>query len=73
MSSYPRPTEPTLAVEKEPVDGTCPACGADDLKTYPVLAEYGWEQVAKCQTCLHSVSRERLPLLGPLDVLVSSL
>ena len=73
MSSYTRPTEPTLSVAKERVDGTCPSCGVENLATYPVLAEYGWEQVVKCQTCLCSVSRTALPLLGPVDILVNSL
>ena len=73
MSNYPRPTERTLHVEREPVPGTCPACTGDDLRRYPVLTEGGWFQVVKCQRCLHSVSRERWRLLGPVEVLVTSL
>lgn len=73
MSSYPRPAELTLSVEKEPVQGTCPACGAAALMQYPVLSEGGWFQVVKCQECLHSVSRERWSRLGPIELLVDSL
>jgi hypothetical protein len=73
VSSYPRPTQPVLFVEREPVSGECPECGASDLRRYPVLTEGGWFQVVKCQTCLHSVSRERWHLLGPVEVLVASL
>jgi hypothetical protein len=73
VSSYPRPTQPVLFVEREPVGGECPECGASDLRRYPVLTEGGWFQVVKCQICLHSVSRERWHLLGPVEVLVASL
>jgi vanillate/4-hydroxybenzoate decarboxylase subunit D len=73
VSSYPRPQELTLSVEKEAVEGTCPACGKATLKRYPVLSEGGWFQVVKCQSCLHSVSREPWSRLGPIAVLVDSL
>jgi len=73
MSSYPRPTELTLEVVKEPVEGSCPECGAEQLMAYPVLGEVGWLQVVKCQSCLCSTSREPWTLLGPVDVLVNSL
>jgi hypothetical protein len=52
------------APEKEPVAGTCPRCGADDLARYPVLAAGGWFLVVKCQRCLHSLSREPWHRLG---------
>jgi hypothetical protein len=51
-------------LEKEPVAGACPQCGADELARYPVLAVGGWFMVVKCQRCLHSVSRERWHRLG---------
>jgi vanillate/4-hydroxybenzoate decarboxylase subunit D len=70
---YPRPTTKTVSVEREPVDGACPRCGAAELQRYPVLAETGWFDVVKCQACLHSVSRERGPLLGPVQVYSSLL
>ncbi|MDR0360252.1 MAG: hypothetical protein LBJ87_12430 [bacterium] len=73
MSSYPRPAEPTVAVARERVEGTCPACGAADLKSYPVLSEGGWHRVVKCQVCLHSVSRERWARLGPIELLADTI
>jgi hypothetical protein len=68
---YPRPDTPTVAVERVPVEGTCPECGAADLRAYPVLSEGGWYQVVKCQACLASVSRE--PDAGPIALLSASL
>lgn len=65
---YPRPQEKTLAVEREPVDGACPECGARVLQRYPVLSEGGWFDVVKCQECLCSVERTKGPLLGPVQV-----
>jgi len=62
--SFPRPTEPFLSVERAPVDGACPECGAADLAEYRVLSEGGWWDVRKCQSCLASVSREPGPLFG---------
>lgn len=53
-------------VDREPVPGICPACGAAELKAYPVLSEGGWFHVVKCGRCLHSVSRQRWSLLGPV-------
>lgn len=72
MSSYPRPEQPTVSVEKEVVDGACPACGAVALRRYPVLSEGGWFQAVKCQECLHSVARERWSRLGAIELLVDS-
>ena len=31
MHTFPRPGETHLAVERDPVEGTCPACGAQAL------------------------------------------
>jgi predicted RNA-binding Zn-ribbon protein involved in translation (DUF1610 family) len=73
VSSYPRPTEPTLSVEKEPVEGACPECGEAELRRYPVLSEEGWMNVVKCQVCLYSVEREPGARLGPVELLVNSL
>ncbi|NKQ55562.1 hypothetical protein HFP15_22005 [Amycolatopsis sp. K13G38] len=67
--THPRPTEPTLRVERERVPGACPECGESELRRYPVLAEDGWCDVVKCGHCLHSVSRERGPRLGPIRLL----
>lgn len=64
MHSFPRPQEPHLAARREPVQGTCPECGAAQLADYRVLSEGGWWRVRKCQACLHSVSREPAPPFG---------
>ena len=53
-----------MNVERERVDGRCPACGAEDLRRYPVLSDGGWFMVVKCQQCLHSSSREPWQRLG---------
>ena len=54
-------------VERQPVTGECPECGAAALARYPVLAEGGWYEVVKCQACLASVARERWRRLGHVD------
>jgi endogenous inhibitor of DNA gyrase (YacG/DUF329 family) len=66
---HARPTEPTLSVERETVEGKCPECGEEALEKYPVLSEGGWFDVVKCANCLHSVSREPGPKLGPIELL----
>ncbi|HEY2427908.1 MAG TPA: hypothetical protein VGI06_03180 [Acidimicrobiales bacterium] len=53
-----------MSVERQPVEGACPACGAEDLQRYPVLSDGGWFLAVKCQRCLHSVSREPWQRLG---------
>ncbi len=72
MQSYPRPTESRVHVEREKVEGTCPECGESALEAYPVLSEGGWWNVTKCQSCLCSVSRERGPLLGGIQLLIDA-
>jgi vanillate/4-hydroxybenzoate decarboxylase subunit D len=62
-------TSPPLVLEREPVEGSCPRCGAEELRSYPVNSEGGWFNVVKCQNCLLSVSRERGPRLGPIQLL----
>ncbi|MCE0762083.1 hypothetical protein LWC35_04025 [Pseudonocardia kujensis] len=69
MPPFPRPQEPTVSLVKESVEGSCPKCGAQELRRYPVNSEGGWFQVVKCQHCLHSLSRERWNLLGSLQLL----
>jgi transposase-like protein len=65
--------EETPVLDRTPVDGACPRCGAAELRRYPVVSEGGWFQVVKCQDCLHSVSREHWALLGPLAMLSDSI
>jgi hypothetical protein len=48
---YPRPTEQYLRVERAPVEGTCPECGAADLRRYPAFTQRGPKIVTKCQSC----------------------
>ncbi len=69
MHTFPRPSELRVSVEREPVDGTCDACGVSALEAYPVLSEGGWFKVVKCQECLESKSREPWNLMGPITVL----
>lgn len=67
--AHPRPSEPTVAVTRSPVEGTCPRCGSAELAAYPVLCEDGWFDVVKCGACLHSVERTPGPKLGPIELL----
>lgn len=71
--TFPRPEEPYLFVEREPVEGSCPECGGEELRRYPVISEGGWWTVVKCQSCLHSVERERAGLLGSMELLSDTL
>jgi hypothetical protein len=68
-----RPQEQFVFVTREPVAGSCPDCGAEQLQRYPVVSEHGWEMVTKCAACLCSASRERWNRLGPYSLLVDSL
>ena len=65
---YPRPEQKTLAVERQPAEGTCPECGGDTLERYPVLSAGGWFDGVKGQEGLGSVQRVKGPLLGPVQV-----
>lgn len=67
--TYPRPEERHLHVEKVDVEGSCPECGAEALKAYPVLSDGGWWDVTKCQECLLSVERKPGPLFGSIELL----
>lgn len=69
MSQDQKTTRQPLFLDREPVEGACPRCGAADLRRYPVNSEGGWFQVVKCQSCLFSVSRERWSRLGPIQLL----
>ncbi len=73
MPPFARPEESTVSLVKEPVDGACPRCAAAELRRYPVNSEGGWFEVVKCQSCLHSVSRERWHLFGSLQLLADTI
>ncbi len=60
--------ETFAAVERQPVSGACPECGAQTLMKYPVLALGGWFMAVKCQACLASVSREPWNRLGWVEL-----
>lgn len=67
MKAYTRPAQLQLSVTFDHERAECPACRSEEVYTYPVLSEGGWWRVTKCRRCLHSVARERLPLLGAID------
>lgn len=73
MQHFPRPQRTNLVVEREPLDGECPECGAANLARYPVLSEGGWWHVVKCQTCLASIERDAAPALGSFSPLSADL
>jgi hypothetical protein len=70
---FMRPTTPEVHTQRDAVAGTCPVCQAEALQRYRVLSEGGWWNVVKCSHCLHSVSREPGPLLGPLSAVLHAL
>lgn len=70
---FMRPTTPEVHAQRDSVAGPCPACQSPSLQRYRVLSEGGWWHVVKCSQCLHSVSREPGPLLGPLTTAIHSL
>lgn len=67
MRPHARPEELYLQVVREPVEGTCPECGLQDLARYPVLSEGGWWTAIKCLGCLYSADRERGGLFGSMS------
>ncbi|NNL86584.1 MAG: hypothetical protein HKP27_13075 [Myxococcales bacterium] len=70
---FNRPAELFPVQEREPVAGACAECGEEHLQRYPVLSEGGWFMVVKCQTCLHSQSRERWHRLGHVQLATDAL
>ena len=65
--------ESALEVEREPVSGECPRCGAKDLAHYHAVSESGWVRVIKCQSCLFSLDRAPANRLGPITLLADLL
>ncbi len=70
---FPRPAEAAPVQAREPVAGACEECGAEDLLRYPVLSEGGWFIVVKCQSCLHSMSREHWARLGAVQLMTDAI
>lgn len=68
MSRHAETATP-IAIDRTKVDGACPTCGASELAAYPVHSEGGWFDIVKCQECLTAVSRDKGPLLGPIQLL----
>jgi transposase-like protein len=48
-----------MVVTRTPVDTTCPECGSDDVRRYPVGWVRGPRIVVKCQACFNTLSVER--------------
>ena len=71
--AFARPLEVAPVQPREPVAGTCDECGTEALMRYPVLSEGGWFMAVKCQTCLHSQSREKWTRLGYVTLLTDSI
>lgn len=56
----PRPEQARPEVERVPVAGvTCPQCGSDDVRRYPIASHQGPRMATKCQACLHALTVER--------------
>lgn len=70
---FQRPSDPNPVQKRESVEGQCDACNASALMRYPVLSEGGWYMVVKCQSCLHSRSREKWTRLGYVSLLTDKL
>jgi vanillate/4-hydroxybenzoate decarboxylase subunit D len=71
--SFPRPSDPAPVQVREAIAGSCDACSAEDLMRYPVLSEGGWFMTVKCQSCLHSQTREKWTRLGHVVLATDSL
>jgi hypothetical protein len=56
---FQRPDEEFIFVERTPVEGLCPSCGAARLARYPIANSMGPRIAVKCQECLHAVSIEK--------------
>lgn len=56
---FPRPEAAHIFVERTPVEGACPACGAERLARYPIADSMGPRIAVKCQECFHCVSKVR--------------
>ncbi|MDT7726558.1 MAG: hypothetical protein QOI21_3134 [Actinomycetota bacterium] len=54
------PAEAQIYVERVPVPGlTCPSCGGEDIRRYPIANHFGPRMATKCQTCLYALAIDR--------------
>ena len=57
---FATPAADQMTVVKAPVEGaTCPECGSDDVRRYPIAWYKGPRIVVKCQACYHSLEVSR--------------
>ena len=57
---FQTPSKDAMTVDKgEPTGQTCPECGGDDVRRYPIGWYKGPRMVVKCQACFHSLAVER--------------
>jgi hypothetical protein len=62
---YTRPQEARVYLERTKVEGaSCPECGADDIRRYPIANHQGPRISTRCQVCFYQVALERP---GPED------
>lgn len=60
------PAEEQVFLDRPLVEGaTCPSCGSDDVRRYPIANEHGARIATKCQECLTTLKIERP---GPDDI-----
>ena len=57
---FTTPAPEDLFVRKLAVEGqSCPKCGSDDVRRYPVGDVKGPRMVVKCQACFHQLAVEK--------------
>jgi ssDNA-binding Zn-finger/Zn-ribbon topoisomerase 1 len=57
---FQTPGKDQMTVDKGPPTGeTCPRCGGDDVRRYPIGWYKGPRMVVKCQSCFHSLAVQR--------------
>jgi ssDNA-binding Zn-finger/Zn-ribbon topoisomerase 1 len=57
---FSTPPAAAMVVEKVPVEGiSCPKCGSDDIRRYPVGWVFGPRMTVKCQVCYYALSNDK--------------
>jgi predicted RNA-binding Zn-ribbon protein involved in translation (DUF1610 family) len=56
---YARPVEDRVYLVRQKVDATCPECGDDDVRRYPIANQKGPRMITRCQACFHILSLDR--------------